>query len=381
MHSIRMSLAAAVVFAVAASSCSNDGAATSPAAPGAPRTLALIGDSPVATVASAVSVSAKVVDSIGLTIPNIVVNFVVTSGGGSVFAPAVTTSSLGVANQQWTLGTKAGKQTVEVHWIDPANGNPRVLGVITATAQPGPIVLLHARDTTVYTGTTFAITPSLVTAVDAYNNPVTGISLTITNAGGLPVSGINVTVPATESATTVQLAAGSATASMTVRSVLDLRKYAFAAQWACTYTRPFQYTGTDVDSTLSAMSVDSIRDAKDPGPREGLGYGTWGAYIAYAHGSTTHYLHNAAPVTLPDHRSFAIMSQWPDSLQVAFVTMFGTSPADGSLPSGPVPDGITTYEGHLTRAAGATFSYSGALIAGCMGQYPYPLHPMVLFAK
>jgi hypothetical protein len=101
---------------------------------GSPRSIT-VSDPLAGVVASTLTVSAKVVDSLGAGVSSQIINFVVTSGGGSVFAPAVQSSATGVANEQWTLGTKAGQQTLEARWIDPVSGAARILGTLTATAN------------------------------------------------------------------------------------------------------------------------------------------------------------------------------------------------------------------------------------------------------
>ena len=61
-------------------------------------------------------------------------NFVVTSGGGSVFANVVQTANPtsgaaagcnGIGVDTWTLGPTAGQQTVEARLVDPTTGAPR----------------------------------------------------------------------------------------------------------------------------------------------------------------------------------------------------------------------------------------------------------------
>lgn len=65
------------------------------------------------------------------------VNFVVASGGGHVFAGSALTDSLGRAQERWTLGTGAGIQTLEARAVDPATGAPIVYATLTATGVAG----------------------------------------------------------------------------------------------------------------------------------------------------------------------------------------------------------------------------------------------------
>src|SRR5439155_5358995 len=75
-----------------------------------------------------------------------VVNFVVTGGGGSVFAPTVVTDlTTGIAQEVWTLGPVAGPQSVEARLIDPGTGNPLSVATFTATATVAPAALISAQ--------------------------------------------------------------------------------------------------------------------------------------------------------------------------------------------------------------------------------------------
>src|SRR3989475_9302986 len=77
-------------------------------------------------------------DSEGNPIRRWTVNFVVTSGGGSVFAAAISTDQNGKAADYWTLGTSTAQpQRLEVRTVSSA-GEKQVFGVFTATALAGP---------------------------------------------------------------------------------------------------------------------------------------------------------------------------------------------------------------------------------------------------
>ena len=81
----------------------------------------------------------RVVDDRGRPIRGQLVNFRVTSGGGSVFAGAATTNAEGIAQERWTLGTKvADAQTVEARAVDSQSGTAIVFATFSATARAGP---------------------------------------------------------------------------------------------------------------------------------------------------------------------------------------------------------------------------------------------------
>jgi len=64
---------------------------------------------------------ALVDDSRGHAVRGQIVNFVVVSGGGSVFAGAAITGADGIVQERWTLGA-SGPQRVEARAIDGATG-------------------------------------------------------------------------------------------------------------------------------------------------------------------------------------------------------------------------------------------------------------------
>jgi len=82
---------------------------------------------------------AQLLDSSGQPIAGQVVNFRVTTGGGSVFAGAASSDAGGIVRERWTLGTGAGPQRVEVRAID-SQGTAVTYAAFDAIAVPGPAV-------------------------------------------------------------------------------------------------------------------------------------------------------------------------------------------------------------------------------------------------
>jgi hypothetical protein len=125
-------------------------------------------------------------------IANQVVNFVVTAGGGSVFAGTALTNASGIAAEVWRLGTVAGSpQTVEVRAVAP-DGTKQVFGVFTATAiaaAPDTIVIHAGNGQTVQAGQPVPIAPA-VRLADRFGNPVSGHSVTFAvSSGGGSITG------------------------------------------------------------------------------------------------------------------------------------------------------------------------------------------------
>lgn len=73
-------------------------------------------------------------DSTGLPKSDQVVNFVVVSGGGSLFAGTGITNSDGIAQDYWTLGPEAGVQVLEARAVDPGTGERLVFATFEALA-------------------------------------------------------------------------------------------------------------------------------------------------------------------------------------------------------------------------------------------------------
>src|SRR6266571_5136162 len=155
----------------------------------------------------------KVVDATGLPQSGQLVNFRVTSGGGSVFAGAALTSVTGIAQERWTLGTNpADSQRVEARAVDNVTGQALTFGVFRATivvpSAPVAAVTVAPASAAVAVGGAVQLT---ATTKDAAGNVLTG--RVVTWASGtptvVPVSAVTVT-PASASVAvggTVQLAA------------------------------------------------------------------------------------------------------------------------------------------------------------------------------
>src|SRR6267154_2817494 len=84
---------------------------------------------------------ARVEDSRGHAVGDQIVNFVVVSGGGSVFAGGALSGRDGIVQERWTLGS-SGPQRVEARAVDNQTGEKLTFAVFTATltdVQP-PVV-------------------------------------------------------------------------------------------------------------------------------------------------------------------------------------------------------------------------------------------------
>ena len=126
----------AIVVGLTAVACASDPSATAPAT--TPRiSLSVVGGNsqtaPVNTMLPQ-PIRVQVLDGSGHPVPNFVVNFVVTSGGGHVFGGAEQTNSSGYADERWTLGPQVGTQTLEARAVNSWTGVAASYGKFTATA-------------------------------------------------------------------------------------------------------------------------------------------------------------------------------------------------------------------------------------------------------
>src|SRR5215217_3100041 len=127
---------------------------TSPDATPHPATLDIVSGnqqygSPGAMLADPLVV--RVVTSTGTPVSGQVVNFVVTSGGGKVFAGTAITRADGLAKERWTLGTNtAAAQRVEARAVDTETGNPLVFASFTAQfgTAPAPVATVEVTPST-----------------------------------------------------------------------------------------------------------------------------------------------------------------------------------------------------------------------------------------
>ena len=129
----------------------------------------------------------RVVDSAGVPRAGQLVNFRVTSGGGSVFAGASLTNASGVAQERWTLGTSpSDSQRVEARAVDNVTGEALTLAVFRATVLPGAPahVSVNAGDGQTAPAGTAVGTPPSVVVRDQFQNLVPGVPVAFAVASG-----------------------------------------------------------------------------------------------------------------------------------------------------------------------------------------------------
>ncbi|MFL5540891.1 MAG: Ig-like domain-containing protein [Longimicrobiaceae bacterium] len=188
----------------------------------------------------------QVTDAQGHKVKGQVVNFVVTAGGGHVFAGTAITSNDGVAQERWTLGGVAGApQTLEARAVDSATGQALVFATFTATATPGaptqagPYGPSATSGDTIVAGVTGSVVEDsfAVLVRDAQGNPVPGVQVgwAVTSGGG------SITSPTTTDAAGVartQWVLGTATGPVqTAQATVGSSTVRFSAYPATTLTK------------------------------------------------------------------------------------------------------------------------------------------------
>ncbi len=146
------------------------------------RVTVLIGDGQAGRVGTQLPLRPTLVvaDRFGNLLSGIGVLFEVTAGGGTIADGTQVTGPSGVAVAgPWTLGTRAGAQTLQitVPGVDPFT--------LFATAEPGPpaSALAQGGGTQSATVGTAVPDPPRVLVEDSYGNPVSGITVTFSPTG------------------------------------------------------------------------------------------------------------------------------------------------------------------------------------------------------
>lgn len=122
----------------------------------------------------------RVTDVRGRPVEGAAVTWVITAGGGTLFAATTTTDADGVTQNLWTLGTQAGgTHAVEARVVNPTTGQPLV-AAFTATVTPGAPANVAAVDNkTMTVGATGGpvVDALAVRVTDAHGNPVPGVTV------------------------------------------------------------------------------------------------------------------------------------------------------------------------------------------------------------
>lgn len=162
------------------------------ALPDAPSSLVRVaGDGQSGQVGQALAVapSIRVLDRFGNPVPGATVRFTTGAGDGTVAVAEAVTDADGIATSgTWTLGTQAGTQRVTA----TLPSGPSVSFTATAEAAgPAALQKVSGDSLTSPAGAAVPVPPS-VRVVDAFGNPVPGVSVTFAvTSGGGSITGAN----------------------------------------------------------------------------------------------------------------------------------------------------------------------------------------------
>ena len=163
---------------------------------GAPATITKISTDPVSPApgSNVDSIVVKIADQFGNAVAGAAVTFAVTSGGGTVSPPTVTTGANGQAAARWTLGTSPNTPNVAIA-TRAGLASPTVTFSTTTAAGTSSAVSAVRMSAKMFVVDSLAtITPG-VTAVDAQGNAVAGAAITLVarSATTVTISGGTVT--------------------------------------------------------------------------------------------------------------------------------------------------------------------------------------------
>lgn len=264
-HDLARGLARSVALALLLAACSSSEAPPKPAA-----LSATAGSNLTATVgtATAAAPSVKVTDEGGSPVPNVVVTFAVTAGGGTLQRTSATTDAQGVASAgQWTLGTTAGTNTVTA----TAPGLSPVTFTATGTAAAAASIAVTAGDNQQAAVGAALTTAPAVTVKDQYGNAVSGAPVTFAVlSGGGSVTGASTTTDASGVARVggwtlgiangaQQLRATSGTLSATIAATANVPAGCTVINYALGATLPMNWEANDCVSATSGRRYDQLQ--------------------------------------------------------------------------------------------------------------------------
>ncbi len=138
------------------------------------------GENQTAAAGTAVAVrpSIKIIDVEGFPVPDVAVEFTVSAGGGTVTGASALTNSQGIATVgSWTLGSKAGSNTLSAA-VARATGGPFAFTATAVAAAPAKLVFATSPPSTVQSTIPFPVNPG-IQVTDEFSNPVLTSGITI----------------------------------------------------------------------------------------------------------------------------------------------------------------------------------------------------------
>src|SRR5689334_8808063 len=178
------------------------------------------GDGQTAVVGTQVGPLIVKVTSSGNPVPLQVLNFRVVAGGGSVYGGTELTDNDGIAQELWTLGTKASDvQKVEVRAVESSTGAEKVFATFTATAladKAAKLIAATGDNQAGLAGSAVTVAPA-AEATDQYGNPIANVAVLFAVAtGGGRATGLSQTTNTSGVATVGSWTLGTAAGTNTL---------------------------------------------------------------------------------------------------------------------------------------------------------------------
>ena len=207
----------------------------------------------------------RVTDHGGRPVSGVLINFVVTAGGGHVFAGSALTNANGEARERWTLGSEQ-ENLLEARGVDQETGDAIVYATIRArllVEPPGTPAGLyippdhHSQFRLVGQVLDFR---DFVYVVDVDGKPVPEPPLTISAGPGLVVAGTTVQADmqlGREVRGVVTVTVANLRDSISVAFLPDLRTHRWRATYSCSMP---SVKAPEIDSLVNVVALsDSVR--------------------------------------------------------------------------------------------------------------------------
>jgi adhesin/invasin len=180
------------------------------------------------------------------------INWMVTSGGGTLSSGTATTSTDGTASVAWTLGNVAGPQTVTAIDAKGATGSPLVF---TATATAAAAASIAVAGTSAVAGFVGSTQSNALAAIvhDALGNPVSGVNVLWSTTSGTASTTTATATTGPQGVSTVGVTFPAAASTSTIRATVAGQDFPAAS-----------FTVTSVTSAVATVDVTIGNDFFSP---------------------------------------------------------------------------------------------------------------------
>ena len=196
---------------------------------------------------------------------NITITVTPGSGSGSISPSSLTTGTDGTAQFTWTLGTRAGTQTLTAK----AGATRPVTASLTATANPGPVDQIAPASEAVQpvvVGHAVTVRP-VVRVTDRYQNPISGVAINFQpDLGASVLTGTSQLTDVEGKATLGSWTIGTDAGSYTVRAfLLNGNSAVFEARGIPATLTLLEGNGQSANVGTAVPLAPAVRAARDDG--------------------------------------------------------------------------------------------------------------------